>query len=119
MDPFFLATSRFNRKKYDECITICDEMLEKNDKDQAAWLLKCRALTKKSWVDDLEIDEEGVADILMDDHAMQVAPRPGTSFARPMSSAGGGISQNVRPVSSSGRPMSGFARPGTNRPMTG
>lgn len=32
---------------------------------QATWLLKCRALTKKSWIDDLEIDEEGVADILM------------------------------------------------------
>ena len=32
---------------------------------QAAWLLKCRALTKKSWIDDLEIEEEGVADILM------------------------------------------------------
>lgn len=32
---------------------------------QAAWLLKCRALTKKNWIDDLEIDEEGVADILM------------------------------------------------------
>ncbi len=28
-------------------------------------MLKCRALTKKSWIDDLEIDEEGVADILM------------------------------------------------------
>lgn len=32
---------------------------------KAAWLLKCRALTKKAWIDDLEIDEEGVADILM------------------------------------------------------
>ena len=40
-------------------------MLDKNPMDQAAWLLKCKALTKKSWVDDLEIDEEGVADILM------------------------------------------------------
>ena len=49
-------------------------MLDKNPYDQvsiifftiqAAWLLKCRALTKKSWIDDLEIDEEGVADILM------------------------------------------------------
>lgn len=27
--------------------------------------MKCKALTKKSWIDDLEIDEEGVADILM------------------------------------------------------
>ena len=65
MDPFFLATSRFNRQKYDDCIDICTQMLDKNPYDQAAWLLKCKALTKKSWVDDLEIDEEGVADILM------------------------------------------------------
>lgn len=77
MDPFFLAVSRFNRQRYDECIEICTQMLDKNPYDQvglilvftrglqAAWLLKCRALTKKSWIDDLEIDEEGVADILM------------------------------------------------------
>jgi len=65
MDPFFLATSRFNRQRYDETIDICTQMLDKNPYDQAAWLLKCKALTKKSWVDDLEIDEEGVADILM------------------------------------------------------
>ena len=69
-------------------------MLEKNPYDQAAWLLKCKALTKKSYIDDLEIDEEGVADILMDDNAINNAPRPGTSFARPLSSSGqpGGIS---------------------------
>ena len=60
-----MATSRFNRQKYDDCIDICTQMLDKNPYDQAAWLLKCKALTKKSWVDDLEIDEEGVADILM------------------------------------------------------
>ena len=45
-------------------------MLDKNPYDQAAWLLKCEALTKKSWVDDLEIDEEGVADILMGMYCM-------------------------------------------------
>ena len=79
-------------------------MLEKNPQDQAAWLLKCKALTKKSYVDDLEIEEEGVGDMLMgkqtysnyfsDDNAMTQAPRPGTSFSRPLSSAGqpGGIS---------------------------
>lgn len=80
-------------------------MLDKNPYDQvgvfaltlkAAWLLKCRALTKKAWIDDLEIDEEGVGDILMgkffychhlntrlDENAMSNAPRPGTSFQRP------------------------------------
>ena len=88
MDPFFLATSRFNRHRYDECIDICTQMLDKNPYDQAAWLLKCKALTKKSWVDDLEIDEEGVADILMDENSLATAPRPGTSFSRPLSSAG-------------------------------
>jgi tetratricopeptide repeat protein 8 len=40
-------------------------LLEKNPQDQAAWLLKCKALTKKSYVDDLEIEEEGVGDMLM------------------------------------------------------
>ena len=84
-------------------------------------MLKCRALTKKSYIDDLEIDEEGVADILMDENAINNAPRPGTSFSRPLSSVGqpGGISQMVRPMSSSGRPVSGYMRPGTNRPVTG
>jgi tetratricopeptide repeat protein 8 len=121
MDKFFVATSRYNRQRYDECIEICNELLEKNSLDQAAWLLKCKALTKKSYVDDIEIDEEGVADILMDDNAITQAPRPGTSFSRPLSSAGqpGGISQNIRPMSSSGRPMSGYQRPGTNRAVTG
>ena len=94
MDQFFLATSKFNRQKWDQCIDICTALLEKNPYDQAAWLLKCRALTKKAYIDDLEIDEEGVADILMDDNAINKAPRPGTSFLRPLSSSGrdGGIS---------------------------
>ena len=46
-------------------------MLEKNPYDQAAWLLKCKALTKKNWVDDLEVDEEGIADILMGKFCLQ------------------------------------------------
>ena len=63
-------------------------MLDKNPYDQAAWLLKCKALTKKAWVDDLDIDEEGIADLLMDENAVTNAPRPGTSFSRPYSSSG-------------------------------
>ena len=65
MDLFFLATSRFYRQKYDSCIELCNQLLEKNSQDQAAWLLKCKALTKKNFVDDLEIEEEGVGDMLM------------------------------------------------------
>jgi len=81
--------------------------------------LKLRALTKKQWIDDLEMDDEGAADILMDENAVASKPRPGTSLTRPLTKAeGGGPSQIVRPMSVSGRPMSGFARPGTNRPNT-
>jgi len=69
----------------------------------------------------LWVSIENQTNCSVDDNAMTQAPRPGTSFSRPLSSAGqvGGISQSIRPMSNAGRPMSGFLRPGTNRPMTG
>eukprot|EP00357_Protocruzia_adherens_P005949 CAMPEP_0114976674 /NCGR_PEP_ID=MMETSP0216-20121206/2806_1 /TAXON_ID=223996 /ORGANISM="Protocruzia adherens, Strain Boccale" /LENGTH=501 /DNA_ID=CAMNT_0002337633 /DNA_START=38 /DNA_END=1543 /DNA_ORIENTATION=- len=119
MDPFFLAMQKYRRRKYDECIEMCDQLLEKNDRDQAAWFMKTRALTRKNWIDDIEVDEEGVGDILMDENATQAVPRPGTSFTRPMtgSQGGNGPSQIVRPNTKSGRPVSGFQRAG-DRPTT-
>lgn len=42
---------------------------------QAVWFLKTRALTEKMWVDDTELEEEGVAEVLLDDNAMAQAPR--------------------------------------------
>ena len=39
MDPFFLAVSRFNRQRYDECIEICTQMLDKNPYDQVGLIL--------------------------------------------------------------------------------
>jgi len=123
MDPVWLASSKLKRRKYDDCIEICTELLEKNPYDQAVWYIKCRALTMKNWIDDTEIEEEGVAEILMDDNATAQAPRPGTSLARPHTgqAANGMPNQGVRPVTASGRPLTGFARPGTSnaRPGTG
>ena len=41
---------------------------------QAAWFLKTRALTEQVYVDEVEVDEEGIAEVLMDDTAIaQVA----------------------------------------------
>ena len=57
---------------------------------QAAWYIKARALTLEDWIDDTEIEEEGVADMLLDDNAVAQLPRPGTSLARPSTGAGGG-----------------------------
>ena len=42
---------------------------------QAVWLLKCQALTQKMWIDDTEMEEEGVAEMLLDENAMASAPR--------------------------------------------
>eukprot|EP00392_Amoebophrya_sp_AT5.2_P003556 g3561.t1 len=73
-------------------------------------------MVRKDYLDDLEMDEEGLGDLVMDDHAMATAPRPGTSLRNVGTSVGGsGPSPVIRPVSQSGRPLTGFARAGTSR----
>lgn len=114
MNPVFLAMSRLKRRKFDDCIELCTKYLESQPFDQAVWFIKCRALTLKNYIDDSDMEEEGVAELLMDDNAMAKAPRPGTSLRRPLSSAGKGGNQMMRPMSSGGRPLSGFVRPGTS-----
>jgi len=122
MDPVFLAYSCFRRRKFDDCVRLCTQVLEKNPYDQAVWVLKTRALTEQLYVDEVENDEEGIAEMLMDDNAIASIARPGTSLKEVQRRPGTtGPSQGVRPISSSGRPLSGFVRPGTtgaNRPGT-
>mmetsp|Transcript_14346 Transcript_14346/g.34067 ORF Transcript_14346/g.34067 Transcript_14346/m.34067 type:complete len:509 (-) Transcript_14346:210-1736(-) len=121
VDPLYIAITRFNRRDYAATIALCTQLLEAQPFDQAAWYLKTRALTMAVWVDDVEVEEEGVADVLLDDNATAAMPRPGTSLARPMTGvAAGGLNAGVRPTSSSGRPTTGFARAGTGtgRPGT-
>mmetsp|Transcript_1792 Transcript_1792/g.6239 ORF Transcript_1792/g.6239 Transcript_1792/m.6239 type:complete len:507 (+) Transcript_1792:246-1766(+) len=122
LDPVWVAQSNLKRGNYDKCIEVCTGMLDKNPYDKAVWYLKCRALTLKNWIDDMEMEEEGVADLLLDENATAQMARPGTSLSRPLTQAtgGGAPNQGVRPMSSSGRPLTGFARPGTSsRPGTG
>lgn len=116
INPAFLALSKLRRRKFDEAIQICDEQLAQNPRDEAVWFIKCRALTQKNYIDDMDMEEEGVAEVLLDENAMAKQPRPGTSLRRPLTgqqSSGGGANQAVRPMTGSGRPQSGFARPGT------
>ncbi|XP_013404505.1 tetratricopeptide repeat protein 8 [Lingula anatina] len=119
MDPMFLAYSFFRRRKFEQCVNLCTQLLEKNPYDQAAWSLKTKALTEQVYVDEVEMDEEGIAEMLMDDNAIAQITRPGTSLKKPGTSQSG-PSQGVRPMSQSGRPLSGFVRPGTQsgRPGT-
>jgi tetratricopeptide repeat protein 8 len=58
LNSVWLAQSRFRRRRFDDCIEICTQILERNPFDQAVWYLKCRALTLKNWIDDTEIEEQ-------------------------------------------------------------
>src|SRR3990167_4030007 len=89
MNNFAQAMSRFRRRRFDECIQICDELLASNPRDQAAWSLKCQSLTKKNFIDDLEIEQDNLGDILLDDNQVSGVARAGTSFNRPTSHRGG------------------------------
>jgi tetratricopeptide repeat protein 8 len=119
MDPAYYALNLLRRRKLDRCIEASTEVLTKNPFDQQVWYIKTRALTLKSWMDDTEMEEEGVAELLLDESGASSAPRPGTSIQRAQSSAkgstmvAGGVAAG-RPMSTSGRPLSGIARPGTN-----
>mmetsp|Transcript_7923 Transcript_7923/g.19260 ORF Transcript_7923/g.19260 Transcript_7923/m.19260 type:complete len:535 (-) Transcript_7923:206-1810(-) len=120
MDPVFLALSRLRRRKWDATTEVASELLGRNAFDQQVWWIKCRALTSKNWVDDTEVEEEGLGELLLDDNATAQLPRPGTSLNNPQA-ATSGPSPAVRPTSQGGRPLSGFVRPGTGsaRPGSG
>ncbi|GLD98491.1 hypothetical protein PINS_up007188 [Pythium insidiosum] len=122
VDPFYMALLRARQRRFTECIDICTEILAQNPYDQAAWVTKTKALTQETYIDDSELEEDGAADLLLDDNVMASMPRPGTSLNRPNTRAGtsAGGDPGLRPMSASGRPLSGFARPGTSsRPGTG
>lgn len=120
MDPLFLALSSYRRKKYVKTVDICTTLLEKNPYDKAAWVLKLKALTEQVYVDEVEAEEQGIAEMLMDDSKVAQTPRPQTSLNTASNGNQHGPSPAVRPVSQSGRPLSGFIRPGTQsgRPGT-
>ncbi len=52
-------------------------------------------------VDDVEADEEGIVDVVLDDNAIRQVPRPGTSLRSAVTSSGG-PTQAYRPTTNSG-----------------
>lgn len=96
---------------------LCDILTVLN-RAQAAWFLKAKSLAEEARIDEAEMEDEGIAEMLIDENATAQVPRPGTSFTRPVT--GSGPSQGVRPMSKGGRPVSGYLRPGTQggRPST-
>uniref|UniRef100_A0A3Q3E1R2 Tetratricopeptide repeat domain 8 n=1 Tax=Labrus bergylta TaxID=56723 RepID=A0A3Q3E1R2_9LABR len=120
MDPMFLAWSYFRRRKLQQCSEICTKILQENPYDQAAWSMKTRALTEMVYIDEIEVDQEGIAEMMLDESSIAQVARPGTSLRLPGTSQGGGPTQAVRPMTQTGRPITGFVRPSTQsgRPGT-
>uniref|UniRef100_A0A4W5KNL9 Tetratricopeptide repeat domain 8 n=1 Tax=Hucho hucho TaxID=62062 RepID=A0A4W5KNL9_9TELE len=125
MDPLFLAWSYFRRRKFQPCSDICSKILEDSPYDQPApgmnpIYLKTRALTEMVYIDEVEVDQEGIAEMMLDESSIAQVARPGTSLRRPETSLGGGPTPAIRPMTQSGRPVTGFVRPSTQsgRPGT-
>lgn len=78
---------------------------------QTFWSLKMQCLTQQVYVDDIEADEEGIAELVLTDDAIAQIARPGTSLRT--AAAKTAQSPAVRPVTQTGRPISGVLRPGT------
>ena len=120
MDPVFMAFSLYRRHRlvnnynvanmlhiydnvcvrYEECVECCTKILDKNPYDEQIWSLKTRALTEQVHVCDVEADEEGIVDVVLDDNTIRAVPRPGTSLrtANVSESSQGAISQAFRLV---------------------
>eukprot|EP00064_Thunnus_orientalis_P015922 superscaffoldBa00003053_g15984 len=72
------------------------------------------------YIDEVEVDQEGIAEMMLDESSIAQVARPGTSLRLPGTSQGGGPTPAVRPMTQSGRPITGFVRPSTQsgRPGT-
>ena len=85
LDPVYWAMSLMRQRKFQPCIDVCTELLAQNPRDLAVWSLKARALTSMHYIDDTELEEEGIGDVILDENATASVPRPGTSFSAPKS----------------------------------
>lgn len=57
IDSFYKAISLFRRKKFDDCINVCNDLLQKNPNQKGPWELKMRAMIQRVYVDDIEADD--------------------------------------------------------------
>ncbi|XP_036706903.1 tetratricopeptide repeat protein 8-like isoform X1 [Balaenoptera musculus] len=118
MEPLLLAWSYFRHRKFQLCADLCMQMLEKSPYDQAARILKARALNEVVYIEEIDVDQEGIAGMILNKNAQ--VPRPGTSLKLPGSNQTGGPSPAVRPITQAGIPITGFLRPSvqSGRPST-
>ncbi|XP_059579141.1 tetratricopeptide repeat protein 8 [Alligator mississippiensis] len=90
MEPLLLAWSCFRRRRFERCSELCAELLQSapaaQESDsgftisQAAWSLKTRALTEMVYVDEIDVDQEGIAETILDENAIAQVARKYKAF---------------------------------------
>ncbi|KAF8303721.1 Bardet-Biedl syndrome 8 protein [Trypanosoma cruzi] len=142
MDPTYYALSLLRRRRLEECIAVSTQYLAVfNEKmrltssmsqkqadgvDEPLWFIQTRALITQDWFDELDVDNDGVDEVLLDgeQNISSTAHRPGTSLQRKDAPTGTTIPTGMAQRQGTARPISsryGYVRPGTqsrNRPGT-
>lgn len=113
MDPFYEAVSLYRRRKYDECIDVCNNLLKSNVELKGPWELKMRAMTQRVYLDDIEADDGVPEPDDLDGSSLATAPRPGTSLRTATGGVRSQLDSGGRPRTMTGRPITGMSRPGT------
>jgi tetratricopeptide repeat protein 8 len=101
VDPLYHCLNAMRLRNYTRCAELCRQIPIPQQKEK--WYLICRTRTEESWTDFTEPDDLSAADIIFDEHVISELPRPGTSLRVQ--------SRSSRPVTASGRPVSGYAHP--------
>ena len=110
LDPLYLASYYFRTHQLDACIASCDVCLDQNARDEAAWYLKCRAITRSCHISDLDIDDDAFEDTLLEENPTNtMSSRAGTSLRNTREST---QSKTRRAVTGE---MVGYERPGTTQ----
>ncbi len=74
LNPFDEAVFKLRYRDYDGCTHVCSQLLVQNPRDEAVFSLKARVMVNRRYC---EFGDEGIGDMVMDEHQTVSAPRPG------------------------------------------
>ncbi|EAY02968.1 TPR Domain containing protein [Trichomonas vaginalis G3] len=114
MDPLYKSLNYLRLRNYTKCSDACKSIPTNQQKEK--WYIICKARSEESWTDFTEPDDETVTDMVFDENVVANVARPGTSLR-----TGTLLSRGSRPITQSGRPVSGYAhtRPQSSRKISG
>lgn len=105
----YVALNLFRRRKFEECANNCTNILREEAHNQAAWVLKMRALTHLVAFDDIDVMETLAESAATNENPLTTTARPGTSLINTKKTQHDPTTGGKRPLTQ-GRPMSGVVR---------